>query len=95
MAKCLAAPAPSMGWYVTWSSCLINLIACCHTQLHVRGQPEDYDEWSAMGNSGWSFEEVLPYFKKCEDHEASTNTAATIISDEDDQRLHGIGGESD
>jgi choline dehydrogenase len=34
--------------------------------IYVRGQPEDYDGWSAMGNEGWSWREVLPYFKKLE-----------------------------
>ena len=29
-------------------------------QLYVRGQPEDYDGWSALGNEGWSYNEVLP-----------------------------------
>jgi choline dehydrogenase-like flavoprotein len=32
----------------------------------VRGLPSDYDEWAALGNPGWSFEEVLPYFRKLE-----------------------------
>jgi len=34
--------------------------------LYVRGQKEDYDHWSNMGCTGWSWEEVLPYFKKSE-----------------------------
>ena len=33
---------------------------------HVRGQPSDYDEWSQLGNQGWSYSEVLPYFKRSE-----------------------------
>lgn len=37
--------------------------------LYVRGQPEDYDLWAAAGNPGWSFEDVLPYFKRSEDQE--------------------------
>ncbi|MGB0845478.1 MAG: GMC family oxidoreductase [Thiolinea sp.] len=37
--------------------------------LYVRGQAEDYDHWEALGNKGWSYNEVLPYFKKSEDHE--------------------------
>ena len=37
--------------------------------LYVRGQAEDYDNWEALGNKGWSYKEVLPYFKKSEDHE--------------------------
>ncbi|MEJ2176951.1 MAG: choline dehydrogenase [Gammaproteobacteria bacterium] len=37
--------------------------------LYVRGQPEDYDLWQAAGNAGWSYHEVLPYFKMSEDQE--------------------------
>lgn len=32
----------------------------------VRGQPQDYDTWAQMGATGWSFQDVLPYFKKFE-----------------------------
>ena len=34
--------------------------------LYVRGQPEDYDHWRQLGNVGWSFDDVLPYFKRSE-----------------------------
>ena len=34
--------------------------------LYVRGNARDYDDWAQMGNLGWSYEEVLPYFKKTE-----------------------------
>ncbi|KLO57231.1 choline dehydrogenase [Delftia tsuruhatensis] len=34
--------------------------------IYVRGQREDYDHWAALGNAGWSYEEVLPYFVKSE-----------------------------
>ncbi|MBB4264029.1 GMC family oxidoreductase [Bradyrhizobium sp. CIR3A] len=37
--------------------------------LYVRGQPLDYDSWSQLGNHGWSYEDVLPYFKKSEYYE--------------------------
>jgi choline dehydrogenase len=37
--------------------------------LYVRGQPLDYDTWSQFGNRGWSYESVLPYFKKSENFE--------------------------
>ena len=35
-------------------------------QLYVRGHARDYDEWSQLGNTGWSYEDVLPYFKRAE-----------------------------
>jgi choline dehydrogenase len=34
--------------------------------IYVRGQPEDYDRWAALGNKGWSWKEVLPYFERSE-----------------------------
>ena len=37
--------------------------------LYVRGHPWDYDHWSSLGNDGWSYEEVLPYFIKSECNE--------------------------
>jgi choline dehydrogenase len=35
--------------------------------LHVRGQPSEYDRWSRNGCTGWSYREVLPYFRRSED----------------------------
>ncbi|MFK7976069.1 MAG: GMC family oxidoreductase [Halioglobus sp.] len=40
--------------------------SCINGMVYIRGQREDYDNWSAMGNTGWSYEEVLPYFKRSE-----------------------------
>jgi choline dehydrogenase len=37
--------------------------------IYVRGQAEDYDRWRQMGLTGWSFEDVLPYFKRSETNE--------------------------
>ncbi len=37
--------------------------------LYVRGQPADYDNWAQMGNQGWGWDDVLPYFKKAENWE--------------------------
>src|SRR5260370_9210157 len=37
--------------------------------LYVRGQPLDYDTWGQLGNRGWSYEQILPYFKKSEHFE--------------------------
>jgi choline dehydrogenase len=34
--------------------------------IYVRGQPEDFDHWGQLGNRGWSWDDVLPYFKEAE-----------------------------
>ena len=34
--------------------------------LYVRGQPADYDHWRQLGNQGWAWDDVLPYFKRSE-----------------------------
>jgi len=49
--------------------------------IYMRGQAADYDHWRQLGNVGWSWEDVLPVFRKTEDHYAG-------VSD-----LHGSGGE--
>ncbi|HTH73354.1 MAG TPA: choline dehydrogenase [Trinickia sp.] len=48
--------------------------------LYVRGQREDYDRWEALGNRGWSYADVLPYFKKSEDQARGADA------------YHGVGG---
>ena len=35
--------------------------------VYIRGQAEDFDHWRQLGNAGWSFDDVLPYFRKSED----------------------------
>ena len=40
-----------------------------NAMLYIRGQAEDYNHWAALGNEGWSFADMLPYFKKSEHNE--------------------------
>ncbi|NNM52303.1 MAG: choline dehydrogenase [Pseudomonadales bacterium] len=40
-----------------------------NAMVYIRGHRTDYDLWAAMGNRGWSYDEVLPYFKRAEDNE--------------------------
>jgi choline dehydrogenase len=49
--------------------------------LYLRGQARDYDQWRQMGNPGWGWDDVLPWFKRHEDY----------YSGPDD--MHGAGGE--
>ena len=48
--------------------------------IYIRGHAADYDGWAQAGNKGWSYEEVLPYFKKSEHNERL------------EDRYHGRGG---
>ncbi|GAB3004756.1 hypothetical protein GCM10017788_64900 [Amycolatopsis acidiphila] len=46
----------------------------------MRGSRSDYDSWAAGGAEGWSYDEVLPYFRRAEDNERGTD------------EYHGVGG---
>jgi choline dehydrogenase len=48
--------------------------------VYVRGQHEDYDDWRDLGNAGWGYADVLPYFRKAEDNQRWAN------------EYHGVGG---
>lgn len=41
-----------------------------NAMVYTRGHAYDYDHWAALGNEGWGYQDVLPYFKKCEGNEA-------------------------
>jgi choline dehydrogenase len=44
-----------------------------NAMVYVRGNKEDYNDWAAMGNKGWGYADVLPYFKKSEHNEDIQN----------------------
>ena len=49
--------------------------------IYMRGQARDYDQWRQMGNNGWGWSDVLPYFLKSEDYHGGAD------------EMHGAGGE--
>ena len=51
-----------------------------NAMIYLRGNPLDYDDWAAGGCRGWSYAEVLPYFKRAEDNERGESL------------YHGVGG---
>ncbi len=48
--------------------------------IYLRGHRADFDGWAEAGCTGWSYDEVLPYFKRSEDNERGEN------------EFHGVGG---
>lgn len=51
-----------------------------NAMVYIRGHRSDYDGWAALGNTGWAYDDVLPYFKKAENNE--------VVKDD----YHGTGG---
>jgi len=62
-----------------------------NAMIYIRGHKADYDAWAALGNAGWSYDDVLPFFKKSENHEASANYEANAENSK--EGFHGVGGE--
>ena len=52
-----------------------------NAMIYMRGQQSDYDHWASLGNRGWSWREILPYFIRVEDYAHGAD------------ELHGAGGE--
>ncbi|MCZ6656628.1 MAG: GMC family oxidoreductase N-terminal domain-containing protein [Gammaproteobacteria bacterium] len=52
-----------------------------NAMIYMRGQRSDYDHWAQLGNRGWSWDDVLPVFKRSEDYQHGSN------------EFHGAGGE--
>jgi len=52
-----------------------------NAMIYIRGRRADYDSWAAQGCAGWSYDEVLPYFKRSEHNERIRND------------FHGVGGD--
>lgn len=45
-------------------------------QIYIRGQCEDFDHWNDLGNAGWGYDDLLPYFRKVERFEPLLNPAS-------------------
>ncbi|CAH2098033.1 unnamed protein product [Euphydryas editha] len=55
-----------------------------NSMVYIRGNRADYDGWAALGNEGWSYNDVLPFFKKSENNKDIKDL---------DKRYHGVAGE--
>ncbi|MCA3562208.1 MAG: FAD-dependent oxidoreductase [Aestuariivirga sp.] len=82
----------SWGWHTVPQRHMNNMVirytqarvlgggSTINAQIYTRGNALDYDEWRQAGCTGWSYEDVLPYFRKAEDNDSWDN------------RYHGKGG---
>lgn len=74
----------SWGWSTTPQKAMKNKVfnytqakvigggSAINAQIYTRGAAQDYDEWQQLGCDGWSYADVLPYFKKSEDNDTFT-----------------------
>jgi choline dehydrogenase-like flavoprotein len=68
--------------------------------IYIRGQKQDFDDWRDMGNPGWGYDDLLPYFRKSENFVLASEPDATKnfelggrpVRDQIDMAYHGIGG---
>ncbi|KAF4430655.1 Dehydrogenase xptC [Colletotrichum fructicola] len=63
-----------------------------NAMIFDRGMPSNYDSWAALGNEGWGFENLLPYFKKSETFTAATPEHASLYGLTHDPACHGYEG---
>jgi choline dehydrogenase len=77
-----SGPEPNLdGRIISWPrGRVLGGSSAINGLLYVRGQSQDYDVWRQLGNVGWSFQDVLPYFKRAEDQERGADA------------FHGTGG---
>ena len=63
------APIPGLGGRSSYwpRGKVIGGSGSINAMVYVRGQPNDFEDWKALGNPGWGWDDVLPYFKKSED----------------------------
>ncbi|HKW87867.1 MAG TPA: choline dehydrogenase [Candidatus Acidoferrales bacterium] len=54
-----------------------------NAMIYIRGNPADFDHWRDLGNTGWDFADVLPYFKRAENQQRGAS------------EFHGVGGPLD
>ena len=65
------APQPAMNGRRMYQprGRLLGGSSSVNAMVYMRGQPADYDHWRQLGNAGWSYADVLPFFKKAEHNE--------------------------
>lgn len=64
-------PSPGLGGRITYCprGKVLGGSSSINAMVYARGQAGDFDDWAAMGNPGWGWQDVLPIYKRMEDHD--------------------------
>jgi choline dehydrogenase len=68
-------PIPAFGGRINYvpRGKLLGGSSSINAMVYIRGQAADFDEWEAQGNPGWGWRDVLPHYKRIEDHFLGAN----------------------
>ena len=69
-------PEPSQHNRTIYCPCgnVLGGSSSVNAMLYARGTPSDYDHWASLGNKGWGYDEILPYFKSTQHQERGAST---------------------
>ncbi|MGH6927911.1 MAG: GMC family oxidoreductase, partial [Dongiaceae bacterium] len=67
----LSEPSPGLGGRITYCprGKVLGGSSSINAMVYSRGQAGDFDDWAAVGNPGWAWKDVLPIYKRLEDHD--------------------------
>ncbi|SCW89032.1 Choline dehydrogenase [Rhizobium mongolense subsp. loessense] len=74
-------PPPGLGPSATPTMVQASVLgggSSVNAMIYIRGVPSDYERWVALGATGWSYDDVLPYFKRAEDNNRFCNDVHSI-----------------
>ena len=66
-----SAPVPALGNRIVYypRGKVLGGSGSINAMVYARGQPEDFDDWEKAGNSGWGWRDVLPHYRRMEEHD--------------------------
>lgn len=75
-----------------YSAAVVGGVTVINGMFFDRGSAADYDAWEALGNPGWGWDRILPYFKRSENFTPPAEPIASEYPISTDLAPHGVGG---